>query len=179
MTILIGFLLLLQQASTLQSTCPDLSGRYVEQGEDGRVYISIKQTRCETIEIDRVASSYLGSSREIHVLRLDGKFHEDISWFGDREKQVTAATFRSKLLELIARSDKATDASAFLWKLAFELLSNGDLCERFLDSHGSSSSVAGRQRSSGQSAEDEAARRSSEARDPSDPYQAFGCPRRK
>ena len=33
MTILIGFLLLLQQASTLQSTCPDLSGRYVRDKE--------------------------------------------------------------------------------------------------------------------------------------------------
>src|SRR5439155_4944542 len=67
MTILMGFLLLLQQASTLQSTCPDLSGRYVKQSEDGRVYISIKQTRCESIEIDW--------DGETHVLRLDGKTH--------------------------------------------------------------------------------------------------------
>jgi len=171
MTILMGFLLLLQQASTLQSTCPDLSGRYVKQSEDGRVYISIKQTRCESIEIDW--------DGETHVLRLDGKSHEDTSWFGGTGKQLTSATFRSKIIELIARPEKAADASAFLWKLAFELLSNGDLCERFLSSHGSSSSVAGRQRSSDPSAEDEAARRSSEARDPSDPYQALGCPRRK
>ena len=179
MTILIGFLLLLQQASTLQSTCPDLSGRYVKQGEDGRVYISIKQTRCETIEIEWVAGSYGHTSGGTHVLHLDGKFHEDTSWFGGTGKQLTSATFRSKILELIARPEKAADASAFPWKLAFELLPNGDICERFLDSHGSSSSVAGRQGSSDPPAEDEAARRSSEAQDPSDPYQALGCPRIK
>ena len=30
-----------------QAACPDLSGRYVMQYEDGRVYVTIAQSRCE------------------------------------------------------------------------------------------------------------------------------------
>jgi hypothetical protein len=45
-----GSLLILLLVS-MQATCPDLSGKYVIQGEDGRVYFTISQLRCESIRI--------------------------------------------------------------------------------------------------------------------------------
>src|SRR5688572_29934827 len=70
------------QAATTPSKCPNLSGQYVIQGEDGQVGIIIEQQQCERITIVR-RSGYLGKIRsETHRLTLDGKAHEDSKWFG-------------------------------------------------------------------------------------------------
>ena len=55
--------------------CPNLSGQYFIQGEDGQVRITITQTGCAQIRIDRT-NTYLGkTTREQHTLRIDGQFH--------------------------------------------------------------------------------------------------------
>ena len=43
-----------------QVQCPDLSGNYMIQGEDGEVHISAKQERCDRINIVR-NSGYPGT----------------------------------------------------------------------------------------------------------------------
>jgi hypothetical protein len=163
-SIFFGFLLLMQESARSQSTCPDLSGRYVIQGEDGRVFVTIKQTRCERITIEWLISSYSGTSRTTHVLALDGKFHTDTGWFGERGKQLTSAQFRSDTLEILSKSNETRGTSVFGWKLLFAPLPNKDLCTKFFDPHEASWSGrrAGRQKSNTPDDEDEAARRSEE-----------------
>src|SRR5919108_5241236 len=131
-TVLFGFLLLMQEFSMPQKTCPDLSGKYVIQGEDGSVYVTIKQTRCERMDIEWVISSYDGRSRTIHPLVLDGKFHTDTGWFGERGKRLTAAQFRSDILEIVSKSNE-TRGDSMSWKQSFELLPDRDFCVRLFD----------------------------------------------
>jgi hypothetical protein len=52
--------------------CSDLSGKYMIQGEDGQVHISIEQERCDRATIRR-ETGYLGTiTAEKHVLNVDG-----------------------------------------------------------------------------------------------------------
>ena len=52
--------------------CPNLSGTYVKQGEDGQVEIVIDQHECDRISIVR-NNNYLGTkTSEKHILKLDG-----------------------------------------------------------------------------------------------------------
>jgi hypothetical protein len=161
--ILLTLLLLVQQSAMPHVACPNLSGRYVIQWEDGRVYPIIAQTRCDRIKIDWVVSSYMGTSRTTHVLPLDGKFHVDSGWFGEREKRLTSAQFRSGVLEIVSKSEQSKGAAAFAWKMSFELLPDKDLCKKFFDSSGVPSvRRAARQKGKDQAGEDEAAQRSEE-----------------
>jgi hypothetical protein len=161
-TILFGFLLLMQESTMAQKTCPDLSGRYVIQGEDGRVFVTITQTRRERITIEWLISSYDGTSRTTHVLALDGRLHTDTGWFGERGKRLTSAQFRSDTLEIVSKSNGTRGASAFEWRLSFELLPNQDLCRRSFDDGSWSARRAGRQKSNDRAGEEDAARRSEE-----------------
>src|SRR5262245_63711167 len=57
--------------------CLDVSGKYMFQGEDGQVHISILQERCDRAIIRR-DSGYLGKiTSEEHVLKLDGTVQDD------------------------------------------------------------------------------------------------------
>jgi hypothetical protein len=131
----------------------------VIQGEDGRVYVTIKQTRCERISIEWLVSSYSGISRTTHALALDGKFHTDTGWFGKRGKKLTSTQFRFDTREIVSKSNETRGNSAFGWKLSLTPLPNKDLCSRFFDPHEGSWSTrrAGRQKSSTPDGEDEAA----------------------
>jgi hypothetical protein len=68
------------------SACPNLSGHYVLQGQDGRVRYAVRQQGCDRVEIDR----YLGeaSAVETHVFIVDGKPHGKAGtinhWVGNR-----------------------------------------------------------------------------------------------
>src|SRR5438046_2117561 len=65
------------EAVATRPKCSDLSGKYVNQGEDGQVHISIEQERCDRVTIRR-ENNYLGTiTSEKHVLKLDGKVQED------------------------------------------------------------------------------------------------------
>jgi len=159
---LLGFLLMMQQSTMVQSTCPDLSGRYVIQAEDGRVSVTIKQTRCERITIEWLISSYSGTSRTKHALPLDGKFHTDTGWFGERDKQFTSAQFRLSVLEIVAETADAQSNRRLRWKHSYKVLPTKDLCMRFFEPQTASWSAtrAGLQKSNTPAGEDEAAQQS-------------------
>ena len=69
--------------------CPNLSGHYVLQGEDGVVRYSVSQRGCDRVEIARTAM-YLGktSAVETQVFIVDGKPHRKTGtvnhWGGNR-----------------------------------------------------------------------------------------------
>jgi hypothetical protein len=167
LTLLLAFLLLMEGSATSQTKCPDLSGRYIIQGQDGRVYITIRQTRCEKITIEWLILSYGGTSGTTHALTLDGRFHADTGWFGERGKRLTSTQFRSNVLEIVSKPNE-TKGDSMIWKQSFEMLPDKDLCIRFFDTSvdattGSwSGSRAGRQKARDRVGEDEAARRSEE-----------------
>jgi hypothetical protein len=152
-------LLLVQVASNPQIACPNLAGRYVIQGEDGRVYITIVQTHCNRIAIEWNNNPTANSK---HILALDGRFRVDSGWFGFRERLLTSAQMRPDGLEIIATPARSADTSVFRWKHVLELLPNGDLCARLFDSRGKPAApmLAARRKTSGRVGETEAARRS-------------------
>ena len=74
-------------------SCPNLSGKYTLQGEDGQVHIAIEQHGCDHIDIVR-RSTYLGATTtETHALKLDGQEQRDSPWLGGREQYRTSAKF--------------------------------------------------------------------------------------
>jgi hypothetical protein len=160
---LLPLLLLLQQAANPRLECPALSGDYVIQGEDGRVYVDIVQTDCKRIAIVWNNASYANDgSPSRHRLVLDGQFHMDTGWFGSKEPVLISAAFRASRLEMIAKPTKSLDTTAYSWKHVFEHLANGDICARFLEPGGNSWSawLAARRKTKGRAGENEAARRS-------------------
>ena len=93
--VLVGTGLLLAQAP-----CPNLSGRYRVEGEDGQVLITVAQQGCYGITIER-QTDYLGKfSKERHRLVLDGKWRADSPWFGGLDKWRTSAKFAGSLLKV-------------------------------------------------------------------------------
>ena len=62
--------------TTSASACPNLSGHYVLQGEDGSVDYTVIQKSCNRVEIHRT-NTYLGetSAAETQVFIVDGKPH--------------------------------------------------------------------------------------------------------
>jgi hypothetical protein len=175
----IGFVATLQAPA---NSCPDLGGRYVLQGEDGRVLVTIRQDRCAKVTIK------WGDGDVEHGLRLDGTFRRDIAWFDARDKtghrayQLTSAEFRDGILWLSRKPD-ASDPDGGLWgntwivKLA--RLADGDVCftmnhpnqPRYPGGHPDSVDKLGRLRGRTRAAEDQAAARSENAACDSSPIQ--------
>jgi hypothetical protein len=71
------------------SACPNLSGHYLLQGEDGTVHYTVRQRGCDRVEIDRI-DTYLGKESvvETKVFIVDGKPHGKTGtinhWVGSR-----------------------------------------------------------------------------------------------
>jgi hypothetical protein len=71
------------------SACPNLSGHYMLQGEDGTVRYTVRQQGCERVEIS-IRSTYLGKESvvETQVFIVDGKPHGKTGtinhWVGNR-----------------------------------------------------------------------------------------------
>ncbi len=102
--------------------CPDFSGRYMIQGEDGQVHISIEQDHCDRVTIRR-ASGYLGTiTSEKHVLKLDGTVQDDSPWLGSTNQYKTSAKFNNSALQIEART---TTGSTFT--MIYSLTPDGDL----------------------------------------------------
>lgn len=118
------------ESTAAQAACPDLSGRYVMQYEDGRVYVTIAQTRCESIQID-TRSRYLQEPVVTgrHKLRLDGEFRQDTGWNGSTAKQLTSAQFKDSLLEIVTKPAKPDDKQGISWQVQFRKLDDGDVCQ--------------------------------------------------
>ena len=112
---------------TVRSQCPDLSGNYMIQGEDGEVHISVKQERCDRINIVR-NSGYPGTiTSEVHVLKLDGKVQEDSPWMGSADQYKTSAKFDGSVLQLQARTPRGTTLT-----MIYSLTPDRDLLEDVL-----------------------------------------------
>ena len=104
--------------------CPDLSGKYLLQGEDGQVYISIEQKRCDRASIRREIG-YLGTiTGEKHLLKLDGTVREDPPWFGEAEPYKTSAKFNDSALHIEAKSKSGSTLT-----MIYSLTPEGDLLE--------------------------------------------------
>ena len=125
MLIALGFLL---QAVTV-SGCPDLSGRYRIDGEDGYVTVVIAQTRCERVTIEWNIRSYPDTAFSRHAFQLDGQLRPDTGWFGSHNTQRTSATFAADTIVLVGAASAAGAAPGFV-KAAFYTL-NGGICTRF------------------------------------------------
>jgi len=117
-------------STSAQAACPDLTGRYVMQYEDGRMYVTIAQVRCESLQID-TRSQYLHEPVVIgrHKLRLDGEFREDTGWNGSTSKQLTATKLRDGILEIVTKPAKPDDSRGISWQVQYRRLDDGDLCQ--------------------------------------------------
>jgi len=97
------------------------------QGEDGEVHISVKQERCDRINIVR-NSGYLGTiTSEVHMLKLDGKVQEDSPWMGSADQYKTSAKFDGSVLQLQARTPRGTTLT-----MIYSLTPDRDLLEDVL-----------------------------------------------
>jgi hypothetical protein len=117
-------------SASAQAACPNLTGRYVMQYEDGRVHVTIAQVRCESMQID-TRSQYLHEPAVIgrHKLRLDGEFRADTGWNGSTSKQLTSTKLRDGILEIVTKPAKPDDPRAITWQVQFRRLDDGDLCQ--------------------------------------------------
>lgn len=122
--ILLIILLAVASAAMASPECPNLSGNYMIQGEDGQVHIAIEQHECDRINIVR-KSGYLGKiTSETHILKLDGKDQKDLSWLGGREQYMTSAKFVGSELQIKART-----AGGSTLTMIYSLTPGGDLLE--------------------------------------------------
>jgi hypothetical protein len=104
--------------------CLDVSGKYMSQGEDGQVHISILQERCDRATIRR-DSGYLGKiTSEEHVLKLDGTVQEDSPWLGSTDRYETSAKFNRSALQIEARTTAGRTLT-----MIYSLTPEGDLRE--------------------------------------------------
>lgn len=98
--------------------CPDLSGKYMIQGEGGgQVRITIDQDECLYITIARNINNSEKKTTETHMLALDGVLHPDPSWSGAEEKGKSAAKFVSGKLELTIATASGDVISKETWQL--------------------------------------------------------------
>lgn len=128
------------------SCSADFSGNYVLQGEDGRVYVTIRQTGCTRIAITWDSSLFPNRPPVEHHLALDGEFHDDLFWFQGRAPgEQSAASLNRAVLEITMKREA--------YGLRLILLPDGDLCVN-------GESRASRQRTPDRLGEENAATRS-------------------
>lgn len=107
--------------------CPNLTGRYRLNGEDGYVAITITQPNCQSITIDWMIYSYRDTTPGIHTLEVDGRYRRHQRWFGGTDSTWNAASWRGEHLEIT--SNEARDGSGPVpWELALGLTAKGNLC---------------------------------------------------
>src|SRR3954471_3788622 len=78
--------------------CPNLSGTYGLSSDIGSAYFTVKQTRCERIDVLWVINQGDDGGHSAHTLTLDGQLHPDVWWFGEGYEQRSAARFRGNTL---------------------------------------------------------------------------------
>jgi hypothetical protein len=123
--------LAIEHHATAAPRCPNLSGNYIIQGEDGQVHIAIDQHDCDSISISR-KSGYLGKiTSETHVLKLDGTDRKDSPWMGGAEQYRTSAKFVGSELQVRERTTGSSTLT-IIYSLtpARDLLEEGRLTNR-------------------------------------------------
>lgn len=112
---------------TASPQCPNLSGNYTIQGEDGQVQIAIDQHECDRINIVR-KNNYLGiMTSETHTLKLDGKDQNDSPWLGSTGQYRTSAKFVGSELQVKARTTAGSTLT-----MIYSLTPTRDLLEEAL-----------------------------------------------
>src|SRR3974390_2428425 len=97
-------ILLLAPSLAFADRCPDLSGKYMIQGEEGQVHLAIDPDECLKITIERT-TNHPGAkaTKEKHTCALDGILHPG-GWNGAGEGARSSAKFVSGRLELTVAS---------------------------------------------------------------------------
>lgn len=131
MPLVLSVLMLLSQVALPAKRCPNFSGKYLIQGEDGQVHISIKQTGCERIIYKRESNYLEEKSFDRHDLRLDGIPRNDASWIGETDKEMISAQFVGAVLDVSVWKRGSTKARhhTLLYLVKYEMLPNGDLTD--------------------------------------------------
>jgi hypothetical protein len=114
--------------SVVAAPCPDLSGQYRIVGEDGYVMVLIAQTRCERVTIEWNRRSYSDTVLSRHDLKLDGKPHPDVGWWGVGTQRTSAAFVADTLL--LVGTASAAGADPGFTRATFHLTTRG-ICTRF------------------------------------------------
>lgn len=141
--------------------CVDLSGRYVAQGEDGRVYARISQSRCTSVSISWKSSLEPEVPPLVHTLPLTREFQADKGWFGASQMQFTAAELQGSTLSFYSRPLSQSPSTPPHLLLRLRQLPDGDLCVTSEDTSARSPAHrSSRLRGHGSTAEDNAAARS-------------------
>ena len=152
-----AIVLSLLTSSLSGSNCPDLSGKFVLQGEDGRVLLNIIQTRCDDIRVSRTTTNFAGSFRETHRLKLDGVARADSGWFGFRERNQVRARFEGEVLVLEIKFQSNPKA---VTRYSLRLTPDRNICSETADPVMTSYFIQARVVWSGAEGEVDAARRS-------------------
>jgi hypothetical protein len=159
---LIAEFLLPLYLATAGTACPNLSGGYVIQGEDGQVYVGIAQTRCEHMTVTWESSMTIHRAVIRHFLTLDGRPHADGPWFGERVGGLTSAALLGDTLDIVMHVPTMKHANGAPYAMRLVVLSSGDLCVmgHSGSARSASSMRAAKQRTLDQRGINEAARRS-------------------
>jgi hypothetical protein len=100
-TVILAFVIICSSATEALSACPDLSGEYYHQGEDGYVIWRIRQVECSAIEISN-ERKYIGKITNTKLsLKADGIFR----WvygglYAGREAYMIASRFVGNTFEI-------------------------------------------------------------------------------
>jgi hypothetical protein len=157
MHILIAAFMIYPHVAALASTCPDLSGKFGIQGEDGVVDVVVKQVACTRITIDWVRS-YLGQvSHSAQTLALDGRFYRKGPEPGPSGARLVMAHFQGDTLEIVSKALAAPD-SLPAQKQRIVRLPTGNICisHSNRDSDSWSGLIAGVEDKPSKAAKDEA-----------------------
>ncbi|HEY2381343.1 MAG TPA: hypothetical protein VGK48_09200 [Terriglobia bacterium] len=109
-------ILILIPQLALADRCPDLSGKYTIQGQDGQaVHLSIDQDECLYISIERSSSNQGKNVKDKHTFALDGVLHPG-SLGGSTEQSRSSARFVGGKLELTVASSSGDVISKETWQ---------------------------------------------------------------
>jgi len=123
-----------------QGQWPNFSGQYLIQDQNGQVQLTITQTGCSQIRIDRRATSRGRTTTEQHTLKIDGQVQNDTPWMGSADRLQTSAKFVSAALEIVARPAAPKSPSDFAWRRLLVVRSNGDVDIRAFNKQNEASS---------------------------------------
>src|SRR5262245_59333437 len=100
------------------AACPDLSGRYAFDTEDGpSVDVIVNQVACRAITIVwREHSADSLRADRTHRYQLDGRFRPDSGWFS-QEPRFTAASFIGDTLDVPSARIVGRDTVRADWRL--------------------------------------------------------------
>jgi hypothetical protein len=148
--------LLLLVACQSRAKCPDMTGRYVVQGEDGRAYLSVRQNACASALIGWSTRSDVHADSSSQLFIFGDGLRPARPWtFGTTPSLATAGFVRDTLK--IRGAGAMPDDTALLWSFGLFQLDSINMCVLSGNKHGRYGTIVVRIDSGG---EDAAAARS-------------------